>query len=1027
MNDLLWWKSLEDGKEYLFSFLFIDRAKSTKDPKYYNEEQASKRAELFHKVVQNIANSFNGRCLEWHGDGNVIFFYTSDASNIFEKSNILSKKAVEAGLSIFQELILQKEEEFKEIKAYISINVGMLEFKKEMGRIKSRDLDITGHMLKVCPEAGILIHEEVYKILTDDLKEKFRYLGTTSEDFTPVFVYPRQREIPHNKINMFIPQDKDKYREKELFLNFIRDKYSKIIPRGFRQENLISVNLFDIYSPLKVRQRYEKEIADFSSIKDQKIIESINLPSDHPITLFKTVEKSAPINIQDVVKKNNHFIILGSPGSGKSTFIKWLALTCVAGKISSFYGIGILESLIPIPVSIGHLSEIWQDNNKNIGVLEAIKIYFSTLNYNISDFIDEELENGMVIFLFDGLDEVLSDIDRDDISLWLEDFVKRYSKNRFVITSRIVGFKGFFLQSDKIYLIENLVINEAKPIIKKWMTAIEYSLNGVNDVSRVNANDEADRLIKILEHKPQFEKFISNPFLLTLTVLLHRNEAELPNYRIQIFERMIQTLVETWQQARSLGGMSLRTLRMDFRTEAIPILSPLALWIHKNFPAGIVPEEEIKEFIKDKLNELGVSRNEIDKAVDNFFNKLRIGTGLLEEKGKGLWGFMHQSFQEYLCSIELVRDESYEANFRKYNYDPRWEEIFILVAGELGITQANTKKVSKFIEIIVQGINDPIKDKILKKNMLLAGKCLVSSANINIKLVERIINFYKENLFSSDINNLRKRLIDILCDMMNIKIVFENIRNEISSKLKIEEKKDFAINAIGHLGLKEEWAIEAIKRGLRDDSSWVRNSAIDAIGHLGLKEEWAIEALKSGLEDDNRWIRRYTIYAIGRLSIKEKWAIEAIKNGLQDADYLVRNSAIDAIGYFDLKEEWVIEAIKNRLRDRDRWIRQYTIYAIGRLNIKEEWAIEAIKEGLQNTDYLIRNSAIDAVGHLGIKEEWVIEAIKSGLKDDRVKRSAIDTIRRLDIKEEWVLNALVENFKEKDLKNYVYETLWELV
>ena len=113
--------------------------------------------------------------LEWHGDGNTAFFYLSQPKSLSEQAEILSRKAVDAAMAIFSELV-----QHEEMKAYICLHIGLLPFCKEMGKIKSHDLDVAGHMLKACPEAGILLHEDLQNYLPEDMQQFLALLSNLS-------------------------------------------------------------------------------------------------------------------------------------------------------------------------------------------------------------------------------------------------------------------------------------------------------------------------------------------------------------------------------------------------------------------------------------------------------------------------------------------------------------------------------------------------------------------------------------------------------------------------------------------------------------------------------------------------------------------------------------------------------------------------------------------------------------------------------------------------------------------------------
>jgi hypothetical protein len=111
-------------------------------------------------------------------------------------------------------------------------------------------------------------------------------------------------------------------------------------------------------------------------------------------------------------------MVLGKPGSGKSTFLKHLAVGCARGDF--------LEGYIP------YLLELRDVDETDFSLFHHIHEEFE---------LDEEeqtkqlLRQGKVLVLLDGLDEV-SSVLQQKIQDELRRFAKRYDKNRFVLTCR---------------------------------------------------------------------------------------------------------------------------------------------------------------------------------------------------------------------------------------------------------------------------------------------------------------------------------------------------------------------------------------------------------------------------------------------------------------------------------------------------------------------------------------------------------------------------------------------------------------
>ena len=86
--------------------------------------------------------------------------------------------------------------------------------------------------------------------------------------------------------------------------------------------------------------------------------------------------------------------------------------------------------------------------------------------------IEQLLENGSYCLLFDGLDEVPTEQGRALVSRLVEDFVDKYSQNRYVITSRIRAYtgdtilRGEFVRCD----IQEFSLEDQEEFLQNWST-----------------------------------------------------------------------------------------------------------------------------------------------------------------------------------------------------------------------------------------------------------------------------------------------------------------------------------------------------------------------------------------------------------------------------------------------------------------------------------------------------------------------------------------------------------------------------
>ncbi|WP_375499397.1 NACHT domain-containing protein [uncultured Nostoc sp.] len=124
----------------------------------------------------------------------------------------------------------------------------------------------------------------------------------------------------------------------------------------------------------------------------------------------------------EAVEKYSKLMILGKPGAGKTTFLKYLAIQCLAGEYQA--------ERVPIFVTLKNFAEA--ENKPRL--LE----YITEEPINPISSIRDVITYGKALVLLDGLDEVREE-DSDRILKEIREFSDRFLNNQFVMTCRIAA------------------------------------------------------------------------------------------------------------------------------------------------------------------------------------------------------------------------------------------------------------------------------------------------------------------------------------------------------------------------------------------------------------------------------------------------------------------------------------------------------------------------------------------------------------------------------------------------------------
>lgn len=469
------------------------------------------------------------------------------------------------------------------------------------------------------------------------------------------------------------------------YLAYLVRQYRYLAFKGMGVSDRVPLRLplIEMYVPLKARI----EMPEGETWGHQLRLAGRSLSEEEMVAAGYRFSQPQPL--VKLLQHNDGLIILGDPGAGKTTFLKYLALRLAAGEGDEL-GVGPrLPVLLPLSAYAEALAR------RDVPLHKFMADYYEQLGVELplGPMLDEALARGGALLMLDGLDEVKETSRRQLVMTRLEQFFTFQSAqgNKFLLTSRIVGYKEVRPSTEGLAecTLVDFEDEEIEQFVAKWTQAIERQAQGeANPVAVQAAQQEQDELLRSIRHNPGVRRLASNPLLLTILALMKRQGILLPERRVELYQKYVETLLKQWNLARGLGRPSDRELDV---VETVRTLAPLALWMHETSPGvGLVKREALRRELERLYEQKGFS----DPAgmARQLLRDAREHAGLLLERGAGMYGFIHLTFQEYLAAVALGQKGQQEMApvveaLASHVGDDNWHEVTLLTIGYLGLIQ----------------------------------------------------------------------------------------------------------------------------------------------------------------------------------------------------------------------------------------------------------------------------------------------------------------------------------------------------
>ena len=417
----------------------------------------------------------------------------------------------------------------------------------------------------------------------------------------------------------------------------------------------ISVDIFAHYDTIRKHVEYNtSDIIDPGAANDSTFVQ---------LTLYR--QKRTPVRRHGQVTSHLEFeelrthdlinrapdtlLIVADAGSGKSTALWRVAYDIVRHNQGTGHR-------IPLLVFARDLAEEMSSCEQLIDELYRLSSEFSATKEKL--FRQEDMHEGRITLLVDGIDEISDPTVRHSIVNMLCEFRRLYPRCTLIATTRpdSTTTEHFKNRGVTIYNIAPISWRQVKSIIEQVLSNRRFSKTQLDSVTAGAHN--------VLRQIEEVHGFQITPLLATVyAASADYSRSDIPANITELFKKYTELMLGRWDEQKGLSQQYRAPLK-DF------ILRQIGYEMHRSRQLH-VSREWFGKAVRDRLAERG-HRMETREIEDELLNRSR----LLRRRREGI-GFAHVLLQEFFAGRSMPSDAVVT-----YLDDPWWTKPIVFFYGD---------------------------------------------------------------------------------------------------------------------------------------------------------------------------------------------------------------------------------------------------------------------------------------------------------------------------------------------------------
>ncbi|MDJ1181896.1 NACHT domain-containing protein [Roseofilum casamattae] len=401
----------------------------------------------------------------------------------------------------------------------------------------------------------------------------------------------------------------------------------------------------------------------------ESLLNSFDIEKDR-LGLSKRIERISGLEIANSKPK---LVILGKPGSGKTTFLKHLAVDWCKGTFQ--------------PEKIAVLIELRRVQEQTWNLIDAIGQELRLKEEEIVNL----LKQGKLLVLMDGLDEVLTDELRHNVKTQVKLVSEKYFMgNRFILTCRTHMMRTIPSGFTSVEMAD-FSLEQVKQFVQNWFTA--------NRKSETEVTEQWEKIYRAMTNHPDWREMTATPLLLSLICVVVQDSNNIPENRTDFYKKEIQLLLSRWNDNKDIdgwefGSKAYRKLSIEDKAKLLIEIAGYQFENPNNFI--LFEQHDLANLVSEQLELANIQEG---IAV---LKSIEAQHGLLIERADELWSFSHFTIQEYFTVQWLTQLPPHEL-FQKMTNEQSKKVVKQLVKSQ--------QPADRLLHLIKKSIDQFMRDK----------------------------------------------------------------------------------------------------------------------------------------------------------------------------------------------------------------------------------------------------------------------------------------------------------------------------